>query len=148
MELRGRGGGAGDEGNDDASIPGWFRASLASFEYTEFLSELLFSSWKEKKDFGSRPQPFQTLKKTNKLWEKKKSMVSERVHVSSIEILVRVFKTDDQNQEAWIGCTKQLGSCCQLDNSIVFLCATIHRIWKLDSNTLALCDGEFHSCLV
>ena len=46
MELRGLGGGAGDEGNDDASIPGWFRASLASFEYTEFLSELLFSSWK------------------------------------------------------------------------------------------------------
>ena len=44
MELRGRGGGAGEEGNDDASTPGWFRASLTSFEYTEFLSELLFSS--------------------------------------------------------------------------------------------------------
>ena len=71
MELRGLGGGAGDEGNDDASIPGWFRASLASFEYTEFLSELLFSSWKEKKDFGSRPQPFQTLKRPTSYGRKK-----------------------------------------------------------------------------
>ena len=71
MELRGLGGGAGDEGNDDASIPGWFRASLASFEYTEFLSELLFSSWKEKKGLWIKATAFSNTKKTNKLWEKK-----------------------------------------------------------------------------
>ena len=79
-----------------------------------FCPNFFFRPEKKKKGLWIKATAFSNTKKTNKLWEKKKSMVSERVHVSSIEILVRVFKTDVQNRGAWIGCTKQLGSCCQL----------------------------------